>query len=163
LLAIKFLGLDATECAVSRQHARITEPRIGLLSVVNDADDDRSVDVVFDKIDQHFLANSGKVLAAPGRAGAGVDDANPTGGSVVEIRAELGMFLGPLPVKLHFDAAHFVGVDLGFVARSDDEGTLDARGSGSSVTGMSVGRSKRQTSSSSFEPNPVRGRNGFYV
>jgi len=84
LLTVELLGLDAAERAVRGQHACVTEPRIGLLSVVNDADDDRSVDVVFDKVDQHFLTDSGKVLAAPGCAGAGVDDANPTGGSVVE-------------------------------------------------------------------------------
>jgi len=49
---------------------------------VADAHDDGPVDVVLNKADLHFLADSGDLLAAPVGPGPGVHGAHPGGGGV---------------------------------------------------------------------------------
>jgi hypothetical protein len=96
--------------------------RIGLaVAVVQAADHHRPVDIPFQEIHQHFLADARHGIAAPVGASDRRDDADPGAGRVVARRA--GMTVGrrmiqpavagraALPVKLHFDAVIAVGVD----------------------------------------------------
>jgi hypothetical protein len=110
LATLMFFGFDAGQRLVGWQRPGTAKGRGGVAAVVQHADDHRAVDIAFDKVDQHFLANARDELVTPARPGAGHGHAQPAGGFVVQIGTAAGVFVCPLPVELHLDAAQFVGM-----------------------------------------------------
>jgi len=106
LAAVVFAALDAGQGFVGGQAAGAAELRCGVAAVVEHAADEGAVDVAFEEVDEHFLADAGEELVAPAGTGAGQGDAQPAAGGVVEACADVGVFVGALPVELDFDAAN---------------------------------------------------------
>ena len=126
--AFVFLTLDAGEGLVGRQAADTAEGGRTMRAVINDAGDDRTIDVAFDEVDDDFLADPGDILGTPSGSGTGHGDTDPGGGTVVEVRPAFGVILGALPVELDFDATVFVGEDFFAFWANDGGGGEPASG-----------------------------------
>jgi hypothetical protein len=65
LATLMFFGFDAGQRLVGWQRPGTAKGRGGVAAVVQHADDDRAVDIAFDKVDQHFLTNARDELVTP--------------------------------------------------------------------------------------------------
>ncbi|SAK99808.1 hypothetical protein AWB80_07730 [Caballeronia pedi] len=90
--------------------------------VVDAADHERLIRIAFDEMHQHFLSDARQEERPVALAGPGLRDAHPAALQRLarRFRSEL------LPMKLHLDAAVFVGMDL-FAFRPDDHRRLRPR------------------------------------
>src|SRR5580700_10340846 len=86
------------------------------LGMVDTTDDDGLVRIAFQEIDDDFLTDAGNADSPPAFAGPRVRDANPAGRILVVLAQ-------PVPVKLHFYASEFFGINF-LAGRTHDHGRL---------------------------------------
>jgi hypothetical protein len=113
------------------------------LPVVQRADDDGPVDIVLDKLHQHFLADARQELAAHAAAGRALRHAHPAGGVAIV-----------LPVVADAHAAQLVAIQFVRTRRlrraigADDDGALRAaRGGLRMAAAIAAGSCGRQITS----------------
>ena len=93
-------------------------PRRRMLAVVHRADNDGTVDIAVEKLDQHFLADARQRDLAERLARPWRHDPDPWRTARVELAQ-------PVPVELHLHPAQRVGMD-GFACRPGDDRRLQA-------------------------------------
>ena len=115
--ALRAPGLEAALRLVGGQ-------RVGrrLVGVVNPARDDGAVEVAFDEVDDHLLADPWDLDEPPVFARPGARDTHPTGAGFVLLPVAV-------PMELHLHAPVAVHPDL-FAGLTHDDGGLGSRGNG---------------------------------